>query len=103
MVERVQAVVFAVEFAFAQGQEIAGFGIEDEEQAIQENQRVIVDILQYRRIMGRKDIRSIVEGTLSYVAQRIIDLLFERLTDTLRVVYAFFEDSGDTKWMSIER
>ncbi len=83
----VQAVRLAVVRILAQRQQFARLGVEDEEQPVEHDQRVVINLLQRRRI-GPQLVARIIEEPLRQVPQRVVDLRLQRVADVPRVVAA---------------
>ena len=84
---RVEAVLIAVGRALAQGQQLAGLGVQDKQQAVEDDQAARVDVAQ----RSRRRIQLIMgdcEEALGEMAQRIKDLGLEALADATGVIHA---------------
>src|SRR5437588_3104657 len=94
--DTLQAIALAVALVLTYWQQFAGLGVEDEEQTIEDDERVVVNGLE-RVWLGLEVVRPEIQKALCHVAQRLVDLCFERIANAACVISATDADGINTE------
>ncbi len=97
-----EAVRLAVHRALAQRKQFAGFGVEDEEQPVEDDQRVVINRLE-RGGVRLESVGRVVEKALGEMSQRLKHLRLERVADPTGIVGAGLEERGHAERLGVER
>ncbi len=99
----VEAVALAVHPALTHRQQLAGLGVEDEEQPVEDYQGVVVDLREHLRVVAAEPVLRVVEEALGQVPQGLVDLGLQRVAHAPGVLRALVQECPGAHGAVVER